>query len=70
MLLVEFNAIYRQKHSVGVAICICQFFGSEREIMLAIEGSMVARFTIAAAGEGCMVAAAGKGFKVEGEEKD
>jgi hypothetical protein len=38
--------------------------------MLAIEGSMGARFTIAAAGEGCMVAAAGKGFKVEGEEKD
>jgi hypothetical protein len=29
--------------------------------MLAIEGSMVARFTITAAG---------KGFKVEGEEKD
>jgi hypothetical protein len=51
--LVEFIAIYRQKHFVAVAIYICQFFGSEREIMLVIEGSMVARFTIAATGEGC-----------------
>jgi len=38
--------------------------------MLAIEGFMVARFMIAVAGEGCMVAAAGKGSKVVGEEKD
>jgi len=51
--LVEFIAIYRQKHFVAVAIYICQFFGSEREIMLVIKGSMVARFTIAATGEGC-----------------
>jgi len=68
--LVEFNAIYRQKHSVDVAICICQFFGSEREIMLAIKGSMVARFTIAATREGCMTIATWEDSKVEGEEKD
>jgi len=59
----------KKEKDVGV-IYICQFSGGEKEIMLAIEGSMVARFTIAAAREGCMVAAAGKGFKVEGEEKD
>jgi len=70
MLLVEFNAIYRQKHSISVAICICQFFGSEREIMLAIEGSMVARFTIAATGEGCTTIATWEDSKAEGEEKD
>jgi len=59
----------KKKKDVGV-IYICQFSGGEKEIMLAIEGFMVARFMIAVAGEGCMVAAAGKGSKVVGEEKD